>query len=937
MPRHNRHVNPARVALWSAWTATVLTVAAGPMRSAAVDPEATAPAIADRYGDPLPTGARARLGTTRWRHGTNITFVFFGVEGKTLVTAADDNIVRLWDLTTGQKIRRFAPPRSATTMPQATGPTPAAVQRLGTMARVAGSLSVSLAPDGKTLAVTRGSAAHLYDVETGKELRKIDGPPTGLIGLLFSPDGQTLAARGGDGAVIVWEAATGKEVHHIKGPAQPDNRTRQLLLARRRGGDTPGMAYAPDGKTLAFTVAEFKEQTVASSVRIYDLGTGNEKTHIKGPEGMGLSAVAFSPKEKILAYGAANVPTNAVYLCDPETGKELRQIQVPDGVVSLVFSPDGKALAVRGLTQQTRLWDTATGKELYRLGDLSPTAARGGVVFAPTVQAPETRTVAFSPDGTRIATASGGSVRLWDRATGKELPLADSHHAPLAALAIWADGKTAVSWGADQMIRRWEAATGKALGSFPAPPGTTLAVFSPDGRTVALANAGNSIQLADTATGRRVHRISGPPAGTAALAFAPDGKVLAARGGDNAIRLYDVMAGSELRLLNAQAASNPAARGVVAVDAPVRGMSNAPAGLVFSPDGKLLASPGPSSVIPGTRTARNTIDLFDVSTGKLIRKLEASQPVVSFAFSPDNRILAAEHADQSLRLWEVASGKERAQLGKAEADPRTNPATAGLVLAARRRFGYAEPAGPTTLAFSPDGRGLATRGPGNSVRVWNVAESKAVAQLTGHEGRVETISISPDGSTIASGSADTTILLWNTATFPRPELVDLSEDAVEHLWRDLGANDAAQAGQSVLKLAGDPKQAVPFLAERLQPAVAVDPQKVARWLADMENDKYAVRREAVANLLKTGEQVAPALQEVLASQPTIETRKRVEELLDKLTGGTLSAEQLQMVRSVEVLERMGTTDAKQLLRALAQGARGALPTLQAQAALDRLN
>jgi HEAT repeat protein len=138
------------------------------------------------------------------------------------------------------------------------------------------------------------------------------------------------------------------------------------------------------------------------------------------------------------------------------------------------------------------------------------------------------------------------------------------------------------------------------------------------------------------------------------------------------------------------------------------------------------------------------------------------------------------------------------------------------------------------------------------------------------------------------------------------------------------------------QLAGDPQQAVPFLSERLQPAMPVDSQKIARWLADLESDKFTVRRDAAANLVQTGEQAVPALQKVLESQTTIETRKRVETLLDKLTGGVLSTEQLRWVRAAEALEWMATPEARKLLRTLAQGAPGALLTQQAQAALQRL-
>src|SRR5207253_5700294 len=138
--------------------------------------------------------------------------------------------------------------------------------------------------------------------------------------------------------------------------------------------------------------AEFKEQAITSAVKFWDVATGKEIQQIKGPAGIGVSAVAFAPGGKVLAYAAANV----LYLCKPDTGKELRQIKIPDGVQTLVFSPDGNTLAVRGRSQQVRLWETETGKELCQLGDAEPAQPRGVVLAArigfPT---PEIRNLAF--------------------------------------------------------------------------------------------------------------------------------------------------------------------------------------------------------------------------------------------------------------------------------------------------------------------------------------------------------------------------------------------------------------------------------------------------------------------------------------------------------------------------------------------------------------
>jgi dipeptidyl aminopeptidase/acylaminoacyl peptidase len=444
--------------------------------------------------------------------------------------------------------------------------------------------------------------------------------------------------------------------------------------------------------------------------------------------------------------------------------------------------------------------------------------------------------------------------------------------------------------------------------------------------------------------------LTGSARGTAALAFSPDGKVLAARGSDNSIRLFDVAKGSEVRQITAQPASNTGAYTVALAGAPPVRNARSGSNFVFSPDSKLLAMAGSPSagfgapgVAAGTRGSNSSgaaISLYDVTTGKEVRKIGPSQSVVSFAFSPDGRTLATENADQTITLWEVASGKERARLGKAATEPAPAPGASAVRVVNRLVDNTPEPTGPTTLAFSPDGRALVARGPDRSVRAWDVVAGKDIGQLQGHEGRIETVAFSADGKIIASGSTDTTVLLWDAASLKKnltkPQRIELPAADVEPLWKDLAGEDAAKALKSLLTLASAPKQAVLFLSERLKPATTVDPQKIAGWIADLESETFTVRQEASTNLLKTGEQAVPALRKVLASQPPLETRKRVEELLGKLTSGTLTTEQLQLVRAVEALERMGTPEARQLLRTLAQGAAGTLPTREAQAALDRL-
>ncbi len=928
-------------------TAYLAIAGVGPLRSAPGEkapadpiPEAKQSSTADPHGDSLPAGALARLGTTRLRHSGDVTFVAFGPGGKTLLTAGQDNTIRLWNLADGKEIRRFTRPTPAPKAP-AKGDKPDAEEKLKADALAQlmmggmnnrGSFSVALAPDGKTLAAAGGNVVQLWELETGKELRQLAAPADGLGGLLFSPDSRTLAARMGDGTLVLWSAETGKEIRQIK-PALRPKQDGILVFFGGEEADPPGMAFTPDGKTLVAAATDYKKEEENHSVKFWDIATGKETQRIEAPAGV--SAVAVAPGGKVLAYGAGD----EVHLCAADTGKEVRQLKSSGGIHALVFTPDGKGLAVRGRNQRVHLWETETGKELQQMGG-GEVAQRGGILtLLGASSGPEARALAISPDGKQIASAAGCTVRVWETTTGKELPLLDGHRRAPSAIVVAADGKSVISWGPDRVIHRWETATGKLLGSFTAPAGTTLGAFSADGRAVALANADDTIRLHDSTDGKELHRLKGPKGGFAALAFAPDGKVLAARGStDSTIRLFDVARGTELRPIAMRPAANPNPGGnVIILGGPPRASHGTGPGLAFSPDGRLLVANG-----GGSGALSSALVLFDATTGKELRRIESSQPIASFAFSPDGRSLATEHADRTITLWEVASGKEWARLGKPAADqPQGNGGMMAFRVVIDGLDGEAsDPAGPVGVAFSADGRALVVRGADRSVHVWDVAAGKQIGQLKGHGGRVETVAFAHDGKTLASGAADTTILLWDTAGarkgLSEPKSVELAAGEAETLWSELTGEDATKALRSVRKLALAPRQAVPFLGERLKPAARVDPKKLDGWIADLESEKFAVRQEALANLLKIGEKAVPALRKVLAASPPLETRKRVEELVDQLTTGTLSTEQLRVVRAVEALERMGTPEARRVLQDLADGAPGVLPTREARAALDRL-
>jgi WD40 repeat protein len=910
-------------------------------------PEKKPKATVDTQNQPLPAGALARLGSTGLRHASDVTYVAFGADGETLLTAGEDNTIRLWDLATCKELRRFARPKPVPPKQLGKGDKPVAkeVDADQLMLMLGGGRSdgfrVALSTDGKTLAVANGNVIQFWEAETGKELRKVEGAPGGLAGLLFSPDGKTLAGRTFNGGLFLWAVNSGKVLHQIK-PAQRRNRDGVLFL-ELGGGDTnaPGMAFTPDSKLLVAAATDYnKEQQPLLSVKFWDIATGKESRGFKAPDGINVSTVALSPDGKVLAYGGGGV----VRLCEADSGKEIRQLKTGGGIRTLVFFPDGKVLVVRSRNQQVRFFSAQTGREIEQLSEAEPPPQTGGdfIFIANGFSGPESRTLAISQDGKQIASAAGSTVRIWETATGKERMLTEGHWRSPSAIKISNDGKTVVSWGYDRVIRRWEATTGKSLGSFPAPTGTTLAVFSSDGKTAALANADRTIRLHETASGKELSRIKAHPSGIAALGFAPGDKVLASRGsGDNTIRLHDVARGAELKQIVMSTPRRGGGDGntIILIGGGGRGSRGTGPGLAFSPDGKLIVAP-----FSGRGDRSNRLVFFDTSTGKELRKIEAGQPILSFAFSPDGRTFASENSDRTITLWEVASGKERGHFGTAAA-AQAAPNAGMMVLDLDVAIdgigrGFTEPAGPVGITFSPDGRALAVRGPDRAIHFWDINAGKEMSQLKGHTGHVETLAFASNGKTLASGGTDTTILLWD-ATAPlknisRQRPIQLSLTEVRGLWDDLAGEDATKAYQSIRRLASANGQALPFMGERVKPAARVDPEKINGWIADLESEKFAVRKDAAANLIKVGEQALPPLQKVLASGPALETRKRVEELVDRLTGGTLTTEQLRMVRAVEVLEQMATPEAHRLLQTLADGAPGALPTREAQAALNRL-
>jgi Tol biopolymer transport system component len=472
------------------------------------------------------------------------------------------------------------------------------------------------------------------------------------------------------------------------------------------------------------------------------------------------------------------------------------------------------------------------------------------------------------------------------------------HEEMIWAAAFSPDGKTLATvsglYNRPGELIFWDLAAGKQRARTREAKGIRALAFSPDGKTLATADYySNTVKLRDPANGEVRLTIETASANNA-VAFSPDSKTLAVGILDRTAVLYDTSSGKDLRRFEGHADWVPH--------------------VAFSPEGKMLATGGRDK----------TAKLWDVGTGQELMTLKGHGGIVEFvAFSPDGRTLATASWDKSVKLWEVATGKERATLEGHKFQ----------VLSA---------------TFSPDGRTLiSTSGEASSpisdtndkpgeIRMWDLATLKQVAALSGHRNRVWMARFAPDGKGLATVAEDRTIKLWDLTA--RPAVAkQATEKELAQWWEDLASADAAAAYRAVRALGGS-QGAGPFLQKRLRPAP--DPgteatRRLAKLIADLDNDDFATREKATEELAKMGPAVAPDLRKALEGLPSAEMRKRIKHLLDKLRGPIDSRETLRAIRSVEALEQVGTPEARRVLGELAKGAPGARLTTEAKAALAR--
>jgi hypothetical protein len=334
-----------------------------------------------------------------------------------------------------------------------------------------------------------------------------------------------------------------------------------------------------------------------------------------------------------------------------------------------------------------------------------------------------------------------------------------------------------------------------------------------------------------------------------------------------------------------------------------------------SPDGHWLILP----------TEQGCMRRWDLTTGKELAPLgEALRTAWEPIWSPDCRYVAVRgsssppnvldrEARRDVRVWDVTTGARLSRLSLNDRGGR--------------------------YLFLHDGRMLISTDMRGVIHLREVATGQERCRLAGHLPReVPALALSRDGRMLVSGGYDSQALVWDlTGRMPegRWQTARLRHEQQQAAWKALAATDAKAAYAALWQLASDPEGTTTLLAERLRPIARPEVGHVARLIAALDATEFEERQRASNELESLGEVAANELRQTLTRKPSLEVRRRVEALLDVLDRPP-TGERLRTLRALEVLERIGTPEARQLLKKLATGVPEARATQDAEASLRRL-
>jgi WD40 repeat protein len=671
----------------------------------------------DLYGDPLPPGAVARLGTIRFRRQDSIQNVGFLPDGRTLVFITPKDGLRHYDARTGKLLRCV----------------PLGKHRVSASAWTR---------DRKRLALLgtyfdEKAAAYSYQIQvidpgTGKGPFRVE--LTDRLGekLAISPDGATVVVVDRQGKLRFWDVASGTEI---------------LAYQMKQRGGIECLEFSPDSSLLAVGSRDgiyLWDWTSARDPRKVLLGQPPRSR--RQP-----LSLAFSPDGKILAIGLAG--RGGVAMLDVSTASLTGELNRNEQhgwsyVRDVAFSPDGTRLAATRYRTGGRgvvIWDAVKRRPLQ------------------TLDAPleDCSNVAFSPDGSMLAGISiwRNTHAVWDLKTGAVVPGdVACHTIGPSSIRFLGDGKTIATAGDDATVRIWETRTGRQLALFAhqadrrhgGSPWVRAMAASPDGKWLASSSLDDTVRLWDASSGKEVYRLPGHGrlGGYRALAFTADGRRFASWGDDMRVCLWDVQTGKALEEYRLE-----------------------PSGIAMPPEDSVSSIGDPENPLNALGTSRFSPDaswfvlnlgaiyVFEVSTGKELYKfkIEQGRPA-DLAVSPDKRYVLTSQWGPP-KQTKLADGRMRYSSAENQFVALRRLEDGRAV----RKIALSGRAGP--VAFSPDGKffAIAARGDTPQIRVFLADSGEEAARIPHLDSAAESLAFSRDNKRLATGLRNGTALVWDLA------------------------------------------------------------------------------------------------------------------------------------------------------------------------------
>jgi len=816
--------------------------------------------------EPLPEHAVARLGTTRFRQVGRMTSVAFIAGDKSLLTTGLDEVINCWDVATGKLRWTRATDLSGrpVQMPVAPGVFP-----------LPGRIQVKVSADGKRALAFESEEYkfRLWELPTGKVIREqLPNSNQPRVAMALSPDGTKIA----------W--LNFYEKIHIFDTVTEETTTAPMLMKTEYWGGIESLSYSPDGRTIC------RFNSKSPEIDFVDATDGAVRATAKSRNALPCTACAFTWDSKSLIF----VTEKAIYRVRVSDGMEQRLVTDAASVVALAIVPGDRHAVLAFDDKPPRLVDLASGKLLREFGQLWRSSG-------------SKPTLAISPDGTLLAVAGVDSAaHIYELSTGKRFHGDEGFCNSVESVDFSSNGKTILTADFDARVQIWDAVGFRRRLDYQSQgQDRRNSAISPDHRRFAFAED-HRIEFHALDGSRAPGPIPlSKDAKIDAIAFSRDGRFLRTLKLDAkpAISVYDVLFGKQVRTIEFD--------DTLGIDGRT--------GWELSAQSRFMLLRGNRDVESDFR-----LGLLDLETGKISCRLPLPDDarLWSSGFSTDGRMLALEFDNGRVVVFETATGEQRFDFCRPPGK-RDEPLDPFLWRQMMCRF-------------SAIVKLLAYGNSDNSIEICCLATGKRLAVLKGHRGPVTCLAFSPDGKRLASGSADTTVLIWDITKIvgdaAKPAPVSADQFAAE--WRQLLAGDAKRAFLAVERL-GHP-DALPFFEkELLKPAPKLDAAKIDQWLRDLDSTRFADREQATAELAKLGDAAAPNLKKALEQKPSAEAARRLRELLDKTGLYNLTGEKLRQWRALEAIERIRTPAARELLRKLAAGPEGLLAE-EARIALKRL-